>query len=236
MLTIHTLTFNEEIILPYFIKHYKKNFPDCLINIYDNESTDNTVKIAKEHNCEVITYKTNNELSDEKYLDIKNNVWKTSTTDWNLICDVDEFCIINHQNLCDEDKNNISIIKFRTFDMVNTSKEPNSLEIDSLNFGVRNSLYDKDMLFNKKYIKEINYEAGCHFNNASGIIKYATNEYIMRHYKYIGENFIVNRYKNFLGRLSQKNLNEKWGSQYLMTEEEIRKLYKNNQNKSTKII
>jgi glycosyltransferase involved in cell wall biosynthesis len=99
MVTIFTVAYNEEIMLPFFIKWYRKRFPNCRIVVYDNESTDDTVKIALENNCEVITYCTNNQLSDSKYLEIKNNCWKDATTDWVLVCDVDEMLDINFKNL-----------------------------------------------------------------------------------------------------------------------------------------
>ena len=63
-------------MLPYFIRHYRKNFPDCRIIVYDNHSTDATVKIAEAADCEVIPYDTGNHLDDMKYLEIKNHCWQ----------------------------------------------------------------------------------------------------------------------------------------------------------------
>jgi hypothetical protein len=236
MITIHTLTYNEEVLLPFFIEHYRKNFPNCVIKIYDNESTDNTCKIAKEKNCEVISYNSSNTLSDEIYLNIKNNVWKNSNTDWNLVCDVDELCVINENDLNNEELNNTTIIKFSAYDMVNMSNDPNDINLNEISFGVRHSLYDKDLLFNKKFINEINYQPGCHKSNPIGSVKYSSNEYKMLHYKYIGENFIVKRYEHFKQRMSEKNKKRGWGYQYLTDEQVLRNLYKENQLKSSKII
>ena len=64
------------------IKWYRERFPNCLIIVYDNESTDRSVQIALENNCKVISYSTNNQLSDSKYLEIKNNCWKTDYTSY----------------------------------------------------------------------------------------------------------------------------------------------------------
>ena len=36
MITIYTITYNEEFIIPYFIKWYRDIFVDCKIIIYDN--------------------------------------------------------------------------------------------------------------------------------------------------------------------------------------------------------
>jgi hypothetical protein len=80
MITIYTIAYNEEIFIQFMIDHYRSRFPNCHIVVYDNESTDNTVAIAKANNCEVITYCTNNQIQDRKYLEIKNNCWKKSKT------------------------------------------------------------------------------------------------------------------------------------------------------------
>ncbi len=74
--TIYTITYNEEHILPYFIQHYRTNLPGCRIIVYDNHSTDSTVRIAQLHGCEVIPYYTANQLDDLKYLAIKNHCWQ----------------------------------------------------------------------------------------------------------------------------------------------------------------
>ena len=46
-ITIHTVAYNEEKIVKYFIEHYRNRFPNCIIKIWDNFSKDNTVDIAK---------------------------------------------------------------------------------------------------------------------------------------------------------------------------------------------
>ena len=73
MVTIYTLTYNEEAMIEFFINHYRKRFPNCQINIFDNYSTDETIKIAKKNDCNVIMYDTKNKIQDNKYLEIKNN-------------------------------------------------------------------------------------------------------------------------------------------------------------------
>src|SRR5690242_6609125 len=91
MITVHALMFNESLILPYFVKHYRTMFPDCRIVLFDNESTDNSVKIAHQLDCEIITYQTGGKLSDATYLKLKNSVWKSASTEWVVVCDCDEF-------------------------------------------------------------------------------------------------------------------------------------------------
>ena len=70
MITIYTIAYNEEMILPFFIVWYRDRFPDCKIIVYDNYSTDNTKQVALNDNCEVIYYKNDIELIN-KIIELK---------------------------------------------------------------------------------------------------------------------------------------------------------------------
>ena len=47
MIEIFTVVKDAEDIIDFYIDHYRTAFPDCIINIYDNNSSDNTGKIWK---------------------------------------------------------------------------------------------------------------------------------------------------------------------------------------------
>jgi hypothetical protein len=235
MITIYTLTYNEEVMIEFFIQHYRKKFPNCIINIYDNESTDNTIKIAKSYDCNIITYNTNNTLSDSVYLNIKNNCWKNATTDWVLICDCDELLEINQDNLLDEINNNTTIIQTEGFDMINVSDDPTNIVLTDIKHGVRNQLYDKKVLFNKTKINEINYQPGCHLATPIGGVINSKKIYKLLHYKYINLNYIINRYRLFNSRLSNENRIKKWGIQYTYEESTIIENFNELKSKSEKI-
>ena len=57
--TVFLFCYNEELLLPHSINHYRKTFPDVEFYIDDNESTDNSIKIAQELGCNVISFNTN---------------------------------------------------------------------------------------------------------------------------------------------------------------------------------
>lgn len=219
MVTIYTIAYNEEVILPYFIKWYRDRFPGCKIVVYDNESTDKTVNIALEHDCEVETYSTNNELSDSAYLSIKNNCWKTSNTDWVLVCDVDEMLDITEEELQVQNNLGFSIISSKGYNMYNLSTEE---KIENMTYGVRAKQYDKIYLFNKSKIKEINYEPGCHYANPKGKISKSKLKYNLLHFSYVGEQYVINRYKRNASRLSEENKKHGWGVHYNDKEQTIR--------------
>ena len=78
---LYALCYNEEIILPYFLRHYLQ-FVDH-VTIFDNYSTDSSELIAKKHkNVHVEKYDTNNKVNDDVYLLIKNHCWKKTVLKW----------------------------------------------------------------------------------------------------------------------------------------------------------
>jgi len=225
MVTVYTITYNEEVMIEFFINHYRKIFPNCEINVYDNYSTDLTVDIAKKYGCNVIPYDTNNELSDETYLQIKNNAWKNSKTDWVIVCDCDEFIEINESQLINEEKKLTNIVKPIGYSLMNNDE---IINIKNMKYGFKDSGFDKCILFNKKFIKEINYSVGshgCHPVEYNNDVKYNDTEYRLLHYKYLSPTYTVNRHKMFGERLSENNKKKGWGIHYSFSSESIIKYY-----------
>ena len=92
------LCYNEENILPHLLRYYS-DFCEKVF-IMDNMSTDNSHEIIKTfEKAEIIPYNSNNELRDDVYLMLKNNLWKKSrgVADYVIVGDADEF--IYHPNL-----------------------------------------------------------------------------------------------------------------------------------------
>jgi hypothetical protein len=235
MISVYVLAYNEELILPFFIKHYRSRFPECKITIYDNYSSDSTTQIAQQHNCEIIKFNSDNQINEHIYLSIKNNCWKQSSTDWNIVCDVDEFLDINIEDIKLEEYHQHNMIKATAYDMININS--NSLDIDSICYGIRNAQQDKCFLFNKKYIQEINYDAGCHKCKpiSKDIVRLNTKSYLLYHMKYIDENILIKKYQENKIRLSDINKKKNWGYQYNQTPDEIKNLFKEYRLKAKKI-
>lgn len=223
MLTIFTITYNEELVLTHFIKWYRSRFADCTIVVYDNESTDNTEQIAIENNCEVVNYSTDNKLSDSAYLKIKNNAWKQADTDWVMVVDCDEFVDVTENDLIQLESNKKTIVSAVGFNMCNVE---GLTELADIKHGVRAEQYDKSILFNKKYINEINYEAGCHSCNPKGLVKYSAGLFNLYHMILINEQALVDKYLRNANRMSDENKRNKWGHHYLQSEEIVRANYK----------
>lgn len=233
-----TVCWNEEKILPYFISHYE-SMCDKII-VYDNESTDSSAAIVQSHpKCELRTYSTGNKLSDQAYLDIKNNAWKEfkSVADWIIIVDTDEFLNLEYHNfdaLLDYcKKRSFSVIQPNGYDMVmdiNTSfpaVESSSKDISLFtNFGIANKLYSKCCLFNTKLVSEINYTPGCHLCDYKGIGRIYKHPAIkLLHYRYRGLQALAERYVAYSQRLSDKNKEQNWGLHYNKKIKELEEEY-----------
>lgn len=220
MITIYTITYNEEHIIEYFVKWYRERFKDCTIVVFDNESTDNTRQIATDLGCEVIEYSTENKLSDSAYLSIKNNVWKQAQTDWVIVCDVDEFLDVDETYL----NTNQTLYKAKGYNMFNLD---NLEDITQLQYGLEAMQYDKTILFNKKYINEINYGAGCHHCQPKGDVIYSGLNPSLYHMKFLNVELLVHKYKTYAERLSDENKQMRWGYHYEQAEQDIRDSYHN---------
>ncbi len=214
-----TIAWNEEELMPIFLNHYEK-ICDKII-VYDNESDDRTAEICDSHPLvERRVYKTDGQIRDDIYLDIKNNSWKDYRYyDWVCVLDLDEF--IYHPNLhyflesCK--RKGISIPQTNGYSMwsedLPDSKE-NIWEVSSK--GIRDTWYDKTPIFDPKLIQDINFKHGCHACFPSGSIVYDKYpELKLLHYKNIGGwERLEKRRKLYENRLSDINKEKKWGHNY----------------------
>lgn len=220
---VYTVCWNEEKFLPFFLDHYG-SFCEKII-VYDNESTDSTLHIlAQNPKVEVVTYKTNNQINDDVYQQIKNNVWKRSRgkADYVIVCDLDELLYAKTGDIK-------SILKQTN----KTVFRPDGYEMMSENFpmynkplrqqckGLFSEYYCKKIIFDPHNIVDINYYPGCHEADPRGFVKTGTSEFLLLHYKRLGVDYVVNRYRAFEARLSQQNIDNKMGLHYRMTEKEI---------------
>jgi glycosyltransferase involved in cell wall biosynthesis len=232
MITIYSFTYNEELMLPFFIKHYRSRFHNCRIVLYDNSSTDNTVEIAETNGCEVRHYESGNSMNDYVHMVIKNSCWKDSNTDWVLVCDLDELLDIDEKKLIAEELQCNTIINTEGWSLVNLN---DNQDLESMNHGFRDSMYDKKILFNKKFISEINYDAGSHNCSPIGNVKYSNIIYKLYHYKYINPDLFVSRSLLTGKRLSPLNMKNNWGYQNLRSESELRNSFELLRKSSVKL-
>lgn len=218
--TIFILCYNEEVILPFTIKHYRDRFPGCRIVLWDNESDDGTHDIALANHCEIKTYCTGGKLSDAKYLELKNGWWKEAETNWVLVCDADELCDINAEQLEEEATEGATFIKFAGFNMISLTDEIN---VPAITHGVRSESYDKMYLFDRTNISEVNYGPGAHRCSPMGKVRSSGLTYVTRHYKYVNLDFMIAKFARNAARLSDENRIKGHGTHYLFSPEMIKR-------------
>jgi len=228
--------YNESAIIMYSINHYKKAFPTCSITIYDNNSTDNSVEIAKSLGCNVILWDTGNKIDDHKLLQLKNECWKTVKQGWIIMCDMDELLCINEEDLLKEQNEKISIIRTKGYNMVgqSNSKTLDDLDFDSIKKGIFTKHFNKSICFNRKYINSMNYEIGSHTCSPTGTISYSKKEYILKHMSYLGLPFLIDRMKLKYQRSSDMR-KEGIATHYISDVEEIKSRYNDNFKKSIEL-
>jgi hypothetical protein len=195
-INVFLLCFNESNLIQHTIKHYKKYLPSCKITIYDNESTDNSVEIAKKLGCSVISWNSNNVIDDFKYVDIKNNCWKSIEKGWIIMADMDEFLCVTEEELMKEMESDVSILNIKGYDMIGESETDDLSDIDLQNIKkyIDNHYESKKLCFLREKINEINYNCGAHACDPKGNIIYSSTVYINKHMSSLGLKFLTNKY------------------------------------------
>ena len=230
---IFILCYNEEVLLPYTIMHYKTYLPNCNITIYDNYSTDNSVKIAKSLNCNILQWKTDDpeyedSIDDNMYIKIKNNCWKDISDGWIIMCDMDEWLCVTEEQLKNEENQGTSLLNIKGYDIISSSNCKELTDIDLLkeNEGIYHKPENKKLCFLRNKVEEMNYLFGAHHCYPEGNIKYSKKIYVNKHMNWLGLEFITDRYKKRYERI--KNISQREGrpEHYTNDEFKIRQKYK----------
>ena len=197
-INVFLLCHNESAILPHTIKHYKTHLPSCTITIYDNESTDNSVKIAKSFGCRVISFKSHNILDEPMLTNIRNNCWKTIKDGVIIVADMDEYICITEAELMAEINMGTTILRILGINMIGESQ---TIDLSDIDLQLIKKYVDEDpispesknLCFLRESIIEMNYGVGAHYCSPQGIIKYSAKIYYNKHMSYLGVPFITNK-------------------------------------------
>lgn len=197
--SVFILCYNEEILLKYTIDHYKKNFTNIDFTIYDNCSTDSSVKIAKELGCKVISFNTNGILDEYALTNIKNNSWKNANADWVIVIDLDEWLCATEDNLKREEERGTTILRVAGYNIVADSKleDLSDINLHTQTQAVYHKPESKSVCFRPNIIKEMRYGHGCHnsnpIGNPEGRVKYSEKSYILKHMDILGLEYKIRK-------------------------------------------
>ena len=189
---IFSIVKDQEEMLPLYFKHYNEVFSNVIFNIYNNKSTDDSVKICESQNCNIVdisyldvpkggsigdfpkefaTYneRVNKYLNDREYND---------TADWVLMADPDELVHITTEDLINEDAD---VIRFTGYQMIKNDET----NLEELTLGFNDGVYNKPSLFRSSIT--MNFGMGAHTANPERKdgkeIKYNNKEYKLLHYQ-----------------------------------------------------
>lgn len=189
-ITIYLLCYNEEVLLPNTIKHYRTRFPNAKFVIVNNESTDDSVKIATEAGCEIYQWATGNISNIIKHTELKNNLWKTAETDWVIMADMDEWLEITEEQLDKESSNGVTIIRVKGIQIVADSKSLllDDIDLHTLKNGYYDVWFDKSVCFKRSELTEMNFTRGAHKSTPLPATsrRHSKTVYYLKHMNFLG--------------------------------------------------
>jgi hypothetical protein len=228
---IFLLCYNESALLPHTVSHYKKYLPNCKITIYDNESSDNSVEIARNLGCDVYSYNSNNIINDVIYIKLKNSIWKTCDSGWIIVADMDEFLCVTENDLTKEMESGTTILQINGYNMIGESETIDLTDIDlqKINKYILHPPENKNLCFLREAIVDMNYDIGAHTCNPTGNVVYSSNVYINKHMSILGLNFLINKLTKRYER-SEKMRSRGWCDHYINDIDKIKEIYTNSIN------
>ena len=220
---LYLLCFNESRMIRHTLNYYSQFCSK--ITIFDNDSTDDSVKIAKsfDHPIEIKRLDTGKEHREDILRHTRNNCWKESTSDYVIVCDMDEF--LYHENLIDQlikaKNKKVALPVVLGYNMISDTFPNNyqGLITDQVKLGIRSKRFDKQIIFDPAQVKEINFRPGSHlcfpeFYTKSTVIDELI-ELKLLHYKYLDRDYLYDRHQMYAKRMSQTNIDNQWGIEYL---------------------
>jgi len=237
MVKVHLflLCYNEELMLPHTIKYYRSRFSEVEIIILDNYSTDNSCKIAEKLGCRVHKYDSNNQMDEQYLVWVRSHLWKQFVTEgWVIMCDMDEWLDITEEELINEDTNGTTIILTKGVNMVGEAKTQDFSDINL--FDIKRGFFDDN--FSKKIcikyplVNDIQYWYGAHQCFPQGQVVYSEKPYYLRHYNYIGAEYLVEKHRLRYDR-NEKSRSRCLNTHYLNEREAVIKLYNDVLEKAT---
>lgn len=215
-------------MLPYYLRHY-----DAIADrffIFDDASTDASLDILAQHpNVEIDHFHKQSDSLVGSANVFNDSIWKQSRNkaDWVILCSMDEH--LYHPNLpgylkqCQEA--GVTAIPAEGYQMFADSfLDADGRLCDLITRGMRYKKMDKLCIFNPDAIEETNFVPGRHKANPTGRVVFPKKRDLkLLHYKYLGLDYLVKRYAELRTGLSQKDIEKKWGHQYLLDKERIEK-------------
>lgn len=223
----HLLAFNEAELIGYAIRNLR-TFATRII-IHDAGSTDGTRDICKAYGVEIVPWSIGATLDDETNMKLKNECWKGTDADWVTVLDADEFLYFPkgaNDTLETYERLHAAIIKAHGFDMYSEDFPTTEGQIyDEVKLGApADKWYSKPVLFSPKRVKEMGFGIGAH--EADPVLMNNTRLHVGANWPKANPPTFLLHFHHGIGpiervaerldakqkRLSQKNIQNRWGN------------------------
>lgn len=163
MRTVIMHFYNEEYLLPWWLKHHRKYFDHGILIDYD--STDNSVKICKDICPTWEIVKTRNANFDAIQLDAEIMEIERRVSDWRIVLNTTEFLIGDYEWLYKTPESRFVVKSYIMTDPIDYPEYNPSYDEDLWNknyYGYFDNTYRKGRLINKN---PSSYSPGRHFTD-----------------------------------------------------------------------
>jgi len=231
-IAVFTLCYNETVMLPFFMQHYRPIADLIVIN--DNESTDGSRELALQLGAdEVRVFSTGGEFRDDLNSAIRNECWKGlkgKGFDWVIMVDMDELLyhddLFGHLSNCK--RNGVTVCVPQGYQMVSKSMPANDRPIiEQVRFGTLNKKFSKPVAFDPEAIDEMGYAPGAHRADPAGrIVIDVSGSLKLLHFRWLSLDWMLTKNQRGFARMSEINKSNRWGHEYNTSAREIEHQYK----------
>jgi len=223
------LCWNDARMLPFFFRHYDR-FVDKYI-VYDNGSTDDSLKMLKDHgNVEIVHFDVEGDSFVDEERRLGDTMWQDSDADWVIVTDIDELAyhpdMLGYLQRCRQ--KGVTAIQAIGYEMVSDDFPPQEQPLtDSVTLGVRSLGHDRLLIFNPRKIGETNYAPGRHEAHPKGTVIWPEYpEVLLLHFKQLGPDYPVIRSAELRKGLKSGDIEKQWGHQYAWSARKIRNTWR----------
>jgi hypothetical protein len=201
---LYVLCYNEAVLLPHMVNHYRRLIPNIAITVLDNESTDGSVDIARSLGCSVVSFQSDNQLNDHLQAQLKNTIWADQDRGWIIVVDMDEWLCASEYDLRKESRKGTTILRTKGWNIVgrSTREDLSDINLQSLSDGYypRGGGRSKLVAFRRPMIREMNYGIGAHTSIPTGDIVYSESVYVLKHMDRLGATWLKKKYSERFAR------------------------------------
>ena len=183
---VFSIMWNEEFILPYFLRHYA-TFADRIF-VIDDHSTDRTAEIAKAHpKVTLLDYEYEGLVEDDFNKTFAKAYKEHSRqADWAMCVDADE--LVYHPHITKALEHRQGVLKTTGYFIVSDHLPVGGGQIyDELFMGVRFPKWDKPIIFDPKL--DVMFGDGRHSVNQPA----QPTDIKLLHYRYMSRQYVIDR-------------------------------------------